>query len=341
MPWMPGVRHRKIDWANNLSRGGVRPNAVVLHVSAGESTSLYGFFSGIRYACSHFHVARDGTIEQYAGTGARSAADRSSKRTISVETQGADAGGRWTSAQVEALARIVAWCHQEHDIPLRLMNSSHLHEHGVGWHRLGVDGNFPSTGILAGRLQRRVNGTLGESWSGSRGKVCPGDARIQQIPAVLARAKQLAGAGTVSKPVSGGGNVTVPTPPSAPAPITPKEGFLMALTDEQQTRLYNTLVAGDGVPAAWVGKLMDAVARLDKAMPEVERNATLLGRLRPGKAGVGHQGDLWPLVAAALNAPRGEGDLDPQEFAAAIADAIPTDLAQRVVSELSNRLQGA
>ncbi|MGW8565641.1 peptidoglycan recognition protein family protein [Isoptericola sp. NPDC055881] len=188
MSWYACARKRQINWLNNLSRGGVKPNVLVFHLSAGEQPSLFGYFSGIRHAGSHFHVARDGAREQYAGTGARSAAEYGAKNTISVETQGADAGGRWTAAQCESLAVIAAEAHMVDGIPLRLMERSDDPKGGIGWHRLGVDGNFPS-GQLGGRLQRG-----GVKWSGARGKACPGDNRIPQIPGILERAKEIVAA---------------------------------------------------------------------------------------------------------------------------------------------------
>lgn len=187
MPWMPSPsRKREIGWLNSISRYGTKPNAIVLHITASNAASQYAYFSAIRFAGSHFHVARDGTIEQYAGTGARSAADRSSRRTISIETQGA--WGPWTDAQVRSLAEIVVWIHKTHGIPLRLMTSSKTSQAGIGWHRLGVKGNFAS-GLLGGVLQRGG----GEVWSGSVGKACPTDPCIRQVDDVLRLAKELNG----------------------------------------------------------------------------------------------------------------------------------------------------
>jgi N-acetylmuramoyl-L-alanine amidase len=197
MPVMPGARYRPVAWAEKRD-DNTAPTCVILHLTASEATSQYGYFTSQRNACSNFHVARDGTIEQYINTDKLSAADgEGSDHAISVETQGADAGGRWTGAQVESIAKILAWAHATHPIPLRLMNNSKAGEKGVGWHRIGIDGNFPPLpNILAGRLQRGG----GQKWSSSRGKVCPGDARIRQVPAVLARAVQLAGAQPAPEP---------------------------------------------------------------------------------------------------------------------------------------------
>lgn len=221
MPWMPApARRRKISWLNGLSRYGTKPTAIVLHITASEATSQYSYFSRIRFAGSHFHVARDGTIEQYAGTGARSAADRSSRRTISIETQGAN--GPWTKAQLESIAKVVAWCARAHDIPLRMMTSSKTSQHGVGWHRLGVDGNFPS-GLLGGRRQRGG----GELWSGSRGKACPTDACIRQIDDVIARARAINGS-------------------SSPAPTPKKDWFDMATKKDLEDVIAAYVASSEG-----------------------------------------------------------------------------------------------
>ena len=158
-------------------------NAVVLHVSASNGESLFRFFSGA-VVCSHFHVSKAGKVEQYLDTDWASSADlEGNQRVISIETQGVD-GEPWTEAQLVALAKLLAWIGQAHNIPLRLAENSRTTTTGIAWHRLGVDGNFPSVGLLAGRTQRGG----GEKWSLSRGKVCPGDERIKQIPGLIERA---------------------------------------------------------------------------------------------------------------------------------------------------------
>lgn len=183
---IPFADYRPIAWAENRD-DDTNPTCVVLHLTASEATSQYSYFSNpANNACSNAHVARGGYIEQYIRGDRLSAADAyGSHRSFSVETQGADAGGRWTAEQCESIARILAWAHQTYGIPLRLMTSSAASERGVGWHRLGIDGNFPSMpNILAGRMQRGG----GEKWSSAFGKVCPGDNRIKQIPDIIDRA---------------------------------------------------------------------------------------------------------------------------------------------------------
>ncbi|WP_419704997.1 N-acetylmuramoyl-L-alanine amidase [Promicromonospora sp. NFX87] len=183
---IPFATYRPIAWAEARD-DATNPTCVILHLTASEATSQHGYFSNpANKACSNTHVARSGHIEQYIRGDRLSAADSyGSSRAFSIETQGADANGRWTPEQCESIARIIAWAHQTYGIPLRLMTSSATGEHGIGWHRLGVNGNFPSMpNILAGRMQRGG----GEVWSSAFGKVCPGDNRIKQIPAILDRA---------------------------------------------------------------------------------------------------------------------------------------------------------
>lgn len=236
MPWMPAPsRKRQINWLNGLSRHGSKPTAIVLHITASEATSQYGYFARVRFAGSHFHVARSGAIEQYAGTGARSAADLGSRRTISIETQGAN--GPWTAKQLESIAQVVAWCARTHDIPLRLMTSSSLSQHGLGWHRLGIDGNFPS-GLLGGRQQRGG----GELWSSSRGKACPTDPCVRQMEDVLRRAKEI----NSGKPASRGDDRTPVKPVAAKKRKPHRIGTVRKGDRSWRTRLWQQFLIETG-----------------------------------------------------------------------------------------------
>lgn len=211
MAWYSKATRRTVAWANAITRkkGYKGPNVVVLHiaVTARSAKSLYGYFTGggKGVVCSHFFVADDGTVEQYIDTARRSSADYSGgDRTISIETaggSGADLSKGWSAAQREAIAQILAWAHKTHGIPLRAMSSSKASERGVGYHRLGVPATYAQKN--AGRSM-----TGGELWSGAVGKVCPGDARIKQIPGIIARAVEIAG----GKPSGGGASKPVPAP---------------------------------------------------------------------------------------------------------------------------------
>lgn len=187
MPTYPGATVRIVPWANERD-DNTTATVAILHLTASEATSQYAWFMR-GTACSHFHVDRAGRVEQYIDSNRLSAAEgEGSDNAWSIETQGADANGWWTEAQVESIARILAWLHKTHGLVLAPIGSSRVGERGVGWHRLGIDGNFPELpSPLAGRLQRGG----GERWSSSRGKVCPGDRRITQVPGIIARARQI------------------------------------------------------------------------------------------------------------------------------------------------------
>jgi hypothetical protein len=152
-------------------------------------------------------------------------------RVISIET--ADNAPKlpqdieaWTPAQVEAIARILAWesstaahercsggwaCHR-YGIPLTLVPDSKPGRRGVAYHRQGID-------------PWRVSG--GEKWSAISGKPCPTDRRIAQIPGVISRARVIA---------SGDDKPEPPPPPPPPKKKQPEEA---------EMRVINVLDEGD------------------------------------------------------------------------------------------------
>lgn len=198
-------------------------NRMNLHVAVSEGDSLFSFFNQPGIADSHFYVRRDGTVEQYVDTAYRAYADlEGNDATISVETQGMGTGG-WTPAQRESLARLYAWAVKTHGIAKKLATNSKVgtSSHGLSWHRLGCDGNFPALpSILAGRLQRGG----GMHYSRSYGKICPGDDRIKQIPSIFARALEILG-----------GSPTTTT--------TTTGGFMADLTEAQQQEIHKAVTA--------------------------------------------------------------------------------------------------
>jgi hypothetical protein len=143
---------------------------------------------------AHFSTAADGTIYQSRDTHYRSAANLAGNhRVISIENE--DMGGpfpKWggsdvptlTDAQLVSIAKILKWAHETHGVPLQLCPDSRPTSRGLAYHRQGIDGNF---GTKANPFPGRVSG--GEVWTEHRGKVCPGDRRIAQLPEILALAK--------------------------------------------------------------------------------------------------------------------------------------------------------
>jgi hypothetical protein len=145
---------------------------------------------------SHFGVGHDGTTYQWQDLDYSADANLNGSRdVISIETADYGEGpfGRWntsgdnvppwTPQQVEAIAKIIAWCCEEFDIPCVLIPDSKLGRKGIGYHAQGVPRKKTDT----------VSQTGGVLWSSAAGKVCPGRNRIAQIPAVIQRARILMG----------------------------------------------------------------------------------------------------------------------------------------------------
>lgn len=146
------------------------PCGVILHTDAGNSKSLFGYFStksgGIE---SHFHIPKEGKPEQYRDTEREADANlkansfiRNGKRYgfISVETQGY-ATDEWNPHQLEEIKKILLWAHVTHGIPLRRCPA--WNEDGIGYHIM-----FGSPG----------------PWT-PEAKECPGPKRVAQFNSVL------------------------------------------------------------------------------------------------------------------------------------------------------------
>lgn len=209
--WMPGAIKLPVSWADSaqeMSRHGHKPNKFIMHVADSEAygPSMESYFERVRSACSQFYVEYDGDIYQFQPISARSGADYGSDVTVSAETQGRGSG-KWTQAQVNSLAAIAAWLIEKHGIKPRMLETSSESESGIGTHRLGCDGNFPSSGVQRGRKQRSP---LGEKLSGVLGKICPGYDRQAQWPTVVKLALKLVDG--VKLP--SGGNNGKPTGPT-------------------------------------------------------------------------------------------------------------------------------
>lgn len=181
---------------------------VCIHTMVGYLSSTDRYFrvtngAGYQGTESHYGVGGkwgsdavaglDGVVYQWQDIAHQADANLDGNSTvISIET--ADNAARpiqpWTLLQCEAIARLLAWlcsvavhadcpstwaCHRD-GIPLALIPDTKPGRRGIGYHRQGID-------------PWRVDG--GVKWSDSRGKDCPTEARIAQLPAILARAIQI------------------------------------------------------------------------------------------------------------------------------------------------------
>jgi hypothetical protein len=172
----------------------VSHDIVCLHTMAGtfDGTDKDFHKNGYHGLESHFGLAGDGRLKQWQDLDFQADSNfDGNHRVISIET--ADTGETfpqwdhdgpnvppWTDAQLKVLIKLVGWLCDQFDIPRELIPDTRPGRRGIAYHRLGVPGNFPPpfTGLVDG----------GELWTElpkGRGKVCPGDARINQIHDVI------------------------------------------------------------------------------------------------------------------------------------------------------------
>lgn len=183
------ARMPKATWLGEHSPGRpmVRHDIVCVHTIVGFAPAH----------AAHFSVKADGTILQSRDTRFQSGANlNGNRRVIAIENE--DHGrsfGDWNTSnghavpaltfeQVEGNAEILAWAHRTHGIPLRLALNSRPTSRGLAYHRQGIDGDFSDF-----EYPGRVSG--GEVWSEARGKVCPGDRKIDQRHEILTRAIEI------------------------------------------------------------------------------------------------------------------------------------------------------
>lgn len=265
MALYPGAVQKRVAHKYTGGRPLTVYNRVNLHVAVSLASSLHGYFNAPYRPSSHFYVRKSGVVEQYVDTAFQAEADlEGNDATISIETQGGltNANGeKWTAKQVKALAKLFVWAVKTHGIAFKVATSSKLgaESKGLSWHRLGIDGNFPATGVLRGRLQRGG----GMHYSRARGKLCPGDAKIRQVEEIFRLAESLrAGSGGGG----GGGNSGSPTP-SKPAPKPPAkpattsgrlkvDGVWGPATTRRLQKVLGTPVDGvvSSQPSAWRAK---------------------------------------------------------------------------------------
>jgi hypothetical protein len=162
-----------------------RHDVVCVHTMAGTFAGTDGMFheNGYGGTESHFGLAGSGRLKQWQDLDFTADANyEGSDRVISIET--ADMGESfpawggsdvppWTDRQIDVLVAGIGWLCDRYDIPKQLVANSSPGQRGIGYHRQGIDGNF--TGPYRGRQG------VGERWSKSGGKVCPGDRRIRQL----------------------------------------------------------------------------------------------------------------------------------------------------------------
>lgn len=177
------------NWASQPKMSQV--DIISIHTMVGSLAGTDAMFRRNTYGgtFSHFGVGGHGECTQWQDTAYRAAANYLGNwHIISVEV--ADVGApfaawnlndgsavpAFTPEQCETLAQLIAAMCKAHDIPCVLVPDAKPGRRGIGYHRMGVPGYM-------------VPGA--EQWSTVNRKACPGNRRIAQIPAIIARAQAI------------------------------------------------------------------------------------------------------------------------------------------------------
>lgn len=183
---VPGALWRPIDVGNRARRAKGR--GLIGHVAVSSSTLLVPGPLSTRSADWTFYLPKEPypTGERFAqlidldlqcwSSGAGNLTCPAFESQGGLGDTAAVNSEPWSPNQVESAAMILAHLHTTEGTPLQDMGNSLTFSRGFAVHRYGID-------------PWRVSG--GEVWSSSRGKLCPGDAKVRQIPAIVARAQAI------------------------------------------------------------------------------------------------------------------------------------------------------
>lgn len=176
----------------------IRPRGLSIHTAVVNTHDLYGPRRGQGGTYAHFFNPKSGRLRQHQELNRMARADLEGNRwLISVENWDGypnGAPGYWkhngdippfTESQVNNLAALFAYLVTNHGIPNRIATPGNVS--GLVWHRLGVTGNFGS--YDPNNRKTWSSAQTGHHFSRARGKLCPGDRRIDQLDEIYRRAQ--------------------------------------------------------------------------------------------------------------------------------------------------------
>ncbi|MGH3501688.1 MAG: hypothetical protein ACRDQA_12500 [Nocardioidaceae bacterium] len=190
--WRPLPQQDDFSRQPMITKRGFR--GFVLHTAVSNGTSIWPYFSSASAAGveSTLYIRKNGTGEQYVwldqnadcqmdgnwwsafgGSGFASIEtwDGAGTSLWSDWRSNGNGGPPWTSAQIESITDILAWASKPDVLNYPIQKATGPRGYGIGWHR-----QFTSTTPYC--------------WNHSH--ACPGDARVDQIPGVIAKAKRKA-----------------------------------------------------------------------------------------------------------------------------------------------------
>ncbi|MGV9183747.1 peptidoglycan-binding domain-containing protein [Arcanobacterium canis] len=216
----------------------IRPRGMSIHTAVSGSNDIYGPNPGPGGTYAHFYNPMGPVpLRQACEINRQAAADlKGNPFLVSVENSDGypnRAPGYWKNGsdippfdayQIEKLAQLFAYLVAKWGIPNRIATPDRPLD-GLTWHRMGIVGNFgkfdPKNRLTWSAAQS------GWRFSNARGKTCPGDRRIMQIPAIFNRAQQILATDyhhprAIDHPVEKPGAHEAPKPPTAPR-IAPRK----------------------------------------------------------------------------------------------------------------------
>jgi hypothetical protein len=182
----PGAANHQL---HGKSTTPLAPRIINVHTMVWDLQSCENYFAQAGNPYSHFGTGPNGEVFQWQDLTYRAASDLNGNNfCISIENADKGAGypswsgsdvPRFTPAQAEAIAQLVAWLCIRFGIPAVAVPDSLPSRHGPGYHRHGINPWRLPDGIL---------------YSNSYGKVCPGDRRINQfLNEIMPRVQTLVG----------------------------------------------------------------------------------------------------------------------------------------------------
>lgn len=129
----------------NFTKGGCHPRLVILHIMAGTMAGTDSWFRNpAAQVSAHFGVPKTGRSRQWVNTSDTAwHAANANPYAIGIENEGKP-GDAPTRSQITEIAKILAWAHTTHGIPLQVCNDPA--GKGLAWHGLGGVpwGNHPN-----------------------------------------------------------------------------------------------------------------------------------------------------------------------------------------------------
>ena len=169
------------DPVTGRSSTPIRPRMMTIHTAVTNSQDIYGPGLGPGRTHSHFYNPKNGVLRQHQEINKQAYADGGGNSfCVSVEHWDGypnGAPGYWrhgsdvpplTDSQIENDARLFAHLVTHFGIPNRIATPDNLT--GLGWHRLGVKGNFGTYNPRDRKTWSRAQ--TGANFSNATGKVC-------------------------------------------------------------------------------------------------------------------------------------------------------------------------